>query len=287
MQGSIAQVRHVEVEPGVRLAVSEAGTAGAPTVVFSNSLAADMGMWDEVAARLAPHARLVRYDTRGHGRSDAPDGPYSLALLAADLAAVMDALEIHSAVICGLSLGGFTGMRLALDAPERVDGLVLANTAASFPPAAMWHDRARAARADGLAPLVAPTLERWFTPAFRAARPERVAQIGATIGALSGEGYASCCEVLACEDILAELGGIACPTRVIVGLHDPSTPPARGEEIAAAIAGADVCAVEGAHLSAVEAGDAFADAVLGLLHRAVPGRPPHKTQEAEPQEERP
>ncbi|MBB6309070.1 3-oxoadipate enol-lactonase [Xanthobacter tagetidis] len=276
----ITHLRHVEVEPGVRLAVSapdDAGSAGAPTVVFSNSLAADMGMWDEVAALVSPHARLVRYDTRGHGRSDAPDGPYSLAVLAADLAAVMDALDIRCAVICGLSLGGFTGMRLAIDAPERVAGLVLANTAASFPPAAMWHDRARAARADGLAPLVAPTLERWFTPQFRSARPERVAQIGATIGAVSGEGYASCCEVLAAEDILAELGGIACPTRVLVGRHDPSTPPARGEEIAAAIPGADLVALDGAHLSAVEAGAAFADAVLGLLRRATPDRTSNKT----------
>lgn len=263
-------IRAIAVEPGVRLAVRVEGSEGKPALVFSNSLAADMSTWDKVATRLAPHARIIRYDTRGHGRSDVPQGPCDIARLGRDVIGLLDALRIETAVLCGLSLGGLTGLWLGVHAPERLSGLVLANTAASFPPASMWQDRAKAARASGsVADLVEPTLSRWFTPAFRAAHPDEVAQVGAVIGATPAAGYAAACEVLAGTDLSGDLPRIAVPTCVVVGAHDPSTPPARGAELQAGIPGAHLVSLDAAHLSCVEAADAFADTLIAFLSRVA------------------
>lgn len=261
-------IRRIEVAPGVHLAVKVGGTVGRPAVVFSNSLAADISTWDEVAERLAPYARIVRYDTRGHGRSDMPGEGCDIARLGADVLAVLDALDIGKAVMCGLSLGGLTAMWLAANAPARTAGIVLANTAASFPPATMWVDRAKAVLEGGyVGPLVGPTLERWFTERFRAAAPERVAEVGQVIGTTPAAGYAACCQVLAATDMMPELARVACPALVVVGAHDPSTPPARGQELAGAIPHAEMVTLDAAHLSSVEAAGAFADALIRFLSR--------------------
>lgn len=270
MDAATHDIRHIEVAPGLRLAVAVSGTEGKPALVFSNSLAADMSTWDEVAERLAPHAHIVRYDTRGHGRSDVPAGPWAIDQLGQDVLAVMDALGIGKAVVCGLSLGGLTAMWLGIHAGARTSGLVLANTAASFPPAQMWRDRAEAAWEGGVGQFVEPTLARWFTGGFRRKAPERVAEIGRIIAATPPAGYAGSCEILAATDLLPELGRIACPVRVIAGMHDPSTPPARGQEIAAAIPGAEIVSLDAAHLSAVEAKDAFAEVLIDFMSRVKP-----------------
>ncbi|WP_029003810.1 3-oxoadipate enol-lactonase [Azorhizobium doebereinerae] len=260
-------LKRIAVEPGVSLQVRVSGTPGKPALLLSNSLTADLSTWDEVETRLAPHAFIIGYDTRGHGRSDAPGEGYTLGRLGADAIAILDALSIPKAVVCGLSLGGLTAMWLGAHVPDRVAGLVLANTAANFPPPGMWEERARAALERGLAPFVAPALERWFTAGFRAAAPERVAQIARVIGATSPAGYAGCCRILAHADVGPDLAAIACPTLVIAGTHDPSTPPARAEEICAGIAGAELVCLDAAHLSAVEAPEAFAAAVQDFLLR--------------------
>lgn len=153
MKIAVRGAQRIEVEPGVRLAVSVSGTPDKPAIVFSNSLAASFGMWDEVAERLAPHAHLVRYDTRGHGQSDAPESLYTIERLGGDVLAVLDALKISRAAVCGVSLGGLTAMWLGIHASDRMSGLVLANTAANFPPETMWHDRAATARTRGVGSL--------------------------------------------------------------------------------------------------------------------------------------
>ena len=203
MNIAVRDVRSIEVEAGIRLAVSVSGTLDKPAIVFSNSLAASYGMWDEVAERLAPQACLVRYDTRGHGRSDAPDSSYTIETLSKDVLAVLDALEIPRAVICGVSLGGLTAMWLGIHAPDRVSGLVLANTAANFPPATMWRDRAATARSSGVASFVQPSLERWVTAGYRDKHETRVAELAAMITGTSPAGYAGCCEVLAATNVFA------------------------------------------------------------------------------------
>ena len=265
MTTAFDDVQRIEVEPGIRLAVSTSGTLDRPTIVLSNSLATSYGMWDEVVDLLAPHARLVRYDTRGHGRSDAPQAGYTIERLGQDVLAILDALEISDAVICGLSLGGITAMWLGIHAPDRVSGLVLANTAANFPPETMWRDRAVTARTSGVGSFVQPSLERWVTPGYRDTHKTRVAELAAMIVATSPEGYAGCCEVLANTNLLPDLSRIQCRVRVIAGKQDPSTPPARAEEITEAVAQSDLVTLDAAHISAVEAPESFAAAVSAFL----------------------
>jgi 3-oxoadipate enol-lactonase len=269
MVGTTQQITRVEVEPGIRLAVEDAGDPNKPALLLSTSLAADMTMWDEIVARTADQFRIVRYDARGHGRSDVPAGSYTIEQLGRDALAIMDALDIRRAVFCGLSLGGLTGMWLGATHGERFDGLVLANTAASFPPAKMWHDRAEQVRASGMQSLADATIERWLTKAYRENHPDRSAALGAMVAATPAAGYAACCEVLATTDMQPHLARINCPALVICGAHDPSTPPMRGEEIVARIKGATMVTLDAAHISAVEAADAFAAEVKKYASRTT------------------
>lgn len=265
MNIAVRDVQNIEVGSGVRLAVSVSGALDKPAIVFSNSLAASYEMWGEIEDRLAPCACLVRYDARGHGRSDAPESGYTIETLGKDVLAVLDTFEIPRAVVCGVSLGGLTAMWLGIHAPERVSGLVLANTAANFPPETMWRDRAATARSGGVASFVQPSLERWVTSGYRGKHESRVAELAMMIAGTSAAGYAGCCEVLAGTNVLPDLSRISCPVRVIAGQHDPSTPPARAAEIVAAISQADLVTLDAAHISCVEAPDAFAETVRDFL----------------------
>lgn len=255
--------RRIQVESGVELNVVEDGAGDGMPMLFSNSLATDLHMWDEVIARLPEQGRYIRYDTRGHGASDVPGDGYSLERLGRDALALLDALEIEKVDFVGLSLGGLTGMWLAVYAPDRIGHLVLANTAASFPPPDMWEARARGAIEGGMEQFVEPTLERWFTPQFRQEQSARVAQIAAIVAATTAPGYAGCCHVLAEADILADLPRIAAPTLVIAGAKDPSTPLERAQELTSAIPNANQAVLDAAHLSSVEQPSAFAELLVG------------------------
>ncbi|MBX3535393.1 MAG: 3-oxoadipate enol-lactonase [Xanthobacteraceae bacterium] len=255
------QIQMIPVADGVSLAVEAALASGKPTIVLSSSVGAGLGMWDELAARLSGDFSIVRYDARGHGQSQITDEPITLATLGGDVIRILDALGVSRATICGLSLGGLTAQWLGVHHAGRFNGIVLANTAANFPPAAMWHDRARAVRENGMQPLVAPTVDRWFTRAFQEREPKRVAEIAEMFSKTSSVGYARCCEVLASADMLPELKSIRLPACILCGEHDPSTPPARGEELAAEIPNAGIVTLKAAHISAIEDADGFADAV--------------------------
>jgi 3-oxoadipate enol-lactonase len=256
----------IEVEPGVRLFVTAAASSQKPALLLSNSVGASLGMWDEFAARAGKHFRLIRYDTRGHGKSSVPSGPYTIDRLGHDVIGILDALRVERAVVCGLSLGGLTGIWLGREFPERVSGLILANTAANFPPPMLWHERAAAVRAEGMVPLVTATLDRWFTRTFRAAQPERVAEIGRMIASTPPEGYAACCELLATTDLTDGLSGIKCKVQVICGAYDASAPPNRSEELVAAIPDATMTILDSAHFSAIESAEPFAATVINFQH---------------------
>lgn len=259
----------IDLPGGVRLNVVVSGEPAKPPVLFSNSLGSDLGMWDEVVAALAGEIRAIRYDTRGHGRSVGPDRAYNVEELGRDAIAVLDAVGVERALVCGLSLGGLTAMWLGANAPERVSGLVVANTGAMLPPAALWQDRAATVRAGKLDTLVAPSMERWFTPAFRESRKDVVARGAAMVASTSPGGYAGCCEALAAADLREPIRTITAPTIVVVGDADPSTPPAMGEAIAAAIPGASVATLPAAHLSAMEQPALFASVVRRALKSSV------------------
>ena len=236
----------------VDVSYSVDGPAGAPVVVLSNSLGATRGMWDPQVPALAERFRVVTYDTRGHGESPAPAGPYSLDDLVDDLVALLDEVGAARAHVVGLSLGGMTGLRLAAREPERVDRLVVMCTSAKPEPQG-FLDRAVAVRANGTGPIAPTVASRWLTPAYAAEHPGLVARLEAMIAGADDEGYASCAEVVAHVDLRDDLGRITAPTLVVSGADDAALPPEHQKLIADGIAGAELLTVApAAHLANLE-----------------------------------
>ena len=249
----------------VRVSVRAEGPGGAPALLLLHSIGCDHAMWDAEAQAFATDFRVLRPDTRGHGGSDAPAGDYSLERLADDAIAVLDAAGVGRAVVCGLSLGGLTAQAVALRRPERVAGLVLANTAARIGSADAWSQRAALVRGEGLAAIADIAMERFFSDAFRAVRPQVVCSFRAGLLAMLADGYAGCCAALRDADLSAEVAAVAAPTLVIGGARDISTPPAQTEALAASIPGARHVLLDAAHLSNVERPEAFAAALRNHL----------------------
>jgi len=250
---------------GCRLHYTVEGPAGAPALLLSNSLGTSLELWDEQAAQLRASFRLIRYDSRGHGRSDVPAGPYSLERLGRDALAVLDAAGAKRSHVCGLSIGGLTALWLGLRAPDRVDRLVVANSAARIGSASLWEERMQTARSQGLTFLAEAGMGRWFTARFREQRPEQVERFRAMLAACPLEGYLGCCAALRDADLRPEVAGIAADTLLVAGRHDVATPPAEGEWLCARIPRARLVALEAAHLSNVEQAEAFTSAVLAFL----------------------
>jgi 3-oxoadipate enol-lactonase len=253
---------------GCRIHVEVEGPESAPALMLSNSLGTDLHMWDDQAAAFAREFRLVRYDRRGHGRSDAPPGPYSMDRLGRDVLAILDTLGIERINWCGLSMGGMVGMWLGANAPTRVDKLVLSNTAAFFPDKAMWDGRIKFARENGLDAIVDATMERWFTQHFRETSPQTVARIRTMFVATKVNGYTACGEAIRDMDHRPLLAKIRAPALVISGRHDPSTTVEAGEFIAQHMPNARLELLDTAHLANVEQPRVYADAVLKFLRQA-------------------
>ena len=235
-----------------RLAYELGGPEQAPVLVLGNSMGTTMAMWDDQLPALSGRFRVLRYDHRGHGASEAPPGPYRIEQLGDDLLGLLDELGLDRVSFCGLSLGGMIGIWLAANAPERVDRLVLCCTSAKVDPGP-YLERAARVRAGGTGSVAGEVVERWFTPAFRERAPETVARTVAMLAATPDEGYAGCCEAIAAMDLRDGLGSIAAPTLVIAGGDDPATPAPHAEAIVAAVAGAQLKVVPGAaHLANIE-----------------------------------
>jgi 3-oxoadipate enol-lactonase len=229
------------------------GPPGAPVLVLSNSLGTTGEIWDRQLPALRERFQVLRYDHRGHGRSEVPPGPYTLAELGQDLLALLDGLGIDRVSLCGLSLGGMVGMWLAAHAPERVERLALVSTSALLGPPELWAERAAVARAKGTAALAETAAARWFTPAFRRREPEIVDGILATLATIPGEGYAGCCEAIGAMDLRPDLPAIEAPTLVVAALDDRATPPPHADAIVAGIGHARRELVsDAAHLAVVE-----------------------------------
>jgi len=243
-----------------------AGAPGAPALLLINSLGATVRMWDPQVPALAARLRVIRFDTRGHGGSPAPPGPYTIADLGADALALLDRLGVQRAHICGLSLGGMIGMWLAAHAPQRVDRLVLCCTSPRFGPPEAWADRAATVRARGVGVIADAVVARWFTPGFARRHPDRVAAARAMLAATPAEGYAACCDVIGRLDLLPDLAGIRAPTLVVAAADDPAAPPGDGSVIAGGIPGARFTVVrDAAHLANLERPDAVTGLVLDHL----------------------
>jgi 3-oxoadipate enol-lactonase len=252
-------------DDGCRLAYSLAGPLDGPPLILSNSLGTDRGLWAGQIDAFAQRRRVLSYDTRGHGASDAPPGDYSVDRLSRDVLSLLDHVRIARADLAGVSIGGITGIWLGVHAPDRVRRLILANTAARIVTVEFWNDRMRLVAAEGLAALADATMERWFTPEFRAAQPATVARMRDTLLASPLLGYLGCCAALRDADLRDAAAAVTAPTLVVTGAHDRSTPPADGLWLAETIGGAHHVEFDAAHLTNVECAGPFNDAVQAFL----------------------
>jgi 3-oxoadipate enol-lactonase/4-carboxymuconolactone decarboxylase len=251
---------------GVELFYDLAGPEGAPVVAFSNSIGSTIEMWDPQARALAGRYRCLRYDARGHGRSEVVDRPARLDDLADDLAGLLDALGIAKAHVVGLSLGGMTAQNFAVRHPDRLDGLVLMATSAHLPTG--WDERIALVREKGMAALADTVMERWFTPAFREASPDKVAPFRERFLAVDPRGYAACCAAIRDMDLRASNASIKAPTLIVAGADDPATPAAMMEEIRSRIPDAELVVLpRAAHILTVEQPERVNGYLLAFLDR--------------------
>jgi 3-oxoadipate enol-lactonase len=251
------------------------GREGAPWLVFSHSLACSVRMWDGEIAKHQDRYRVLAYDTRGHGQSAAPKGPYSLEQLADDLHFLLQDLRIEKPHYVGLSMGGMIGQTAALKYPGLFRTMTLCDTTSRYPAEAapMWQDRIRIAESKGMAPLVQPTLERWFTEGFRKNKPEEVKKVAAQIEKTPVAGYVGCCHAIPKIDVTARLKDIKCPALVICGEDDPGTPPAMAREIHDNLPGSKLVLIpRAAHLSNLEQPEAFNRALAEFLSSPASAR---------------
>ncbi len=255
---------------GISMGYTFDGPADAPVLTLSHSLAANSSMWDPQLAELSRRWRVLRYDTRGHGATDAPAGAYSLEQLTADALALLDALKIRRTHWLGLSMGGMIGQTLALQAPDRLASLILADTSSRVPPEAKatWEERIKTAETQGMDPIVEPTIGRWFTAPFLTRGKDVIERVRAMIRGTNPRGYAGCCHAISALNLTDRLGGIKLPTLVIVGEEDQGTPVAAARAINQGIKGSELVIIPSAsHLSNLEQPEAFARAVTGFLSR--------------------
>jgi 3-oxoadipate enol-lactonase len=246
------------------------GRGGAPALVLANSLGTRQQLWSRQLPELTEHFRVLTYDHPGHGSSELPDDPFTVEAFAHGLLGLLDELALERVSFCGTSLGGMVGMALALEAPERVERLVLSCTSAYLGPPAGWQERARLVRAKGMEAIAETVVVRWFTPELSRDEPETLARFRAMLVATPAEGYARCCEALAVWDARERLSKISVPTLVIAGAEDPATPVEHAELLASRIPAARLLVLEhAAHLANVERAEAFTSAVLDHLGQGV------------------
>ncbi|WP_158871389.1 bifunctional 3-oxoadipate enol-lactonase/4-carboxymuconolactone decarboxylase PcaDC [Antarcticirhabdus aurantiaca] len=230
-----------------------AGRRGAPRLVFLNSLGSDLRIWDDVVARLSDSFEILLVDKRGHGLSETTPGPYSIPLLAGDLTALLDALDWRAASIVGLSIGGLIAQHVAIHAPERVERLVLMDTAARIGTSDAWNERIAAVRAGGVASIGEAVVSRWFSDGYAGRHPARFAAWRAMLEATPAEGYAAACAAVRDADYREAVAHIATPTLAIAGDADKPTPPDLVRDTAGRIPGARFELVAGAgHLPCLE-----------------------------------
>jgi len=252
---------------GISVHVSSTGAEDRPVALMSNSLAADLTMWDSQAAALSQSYRVIRYDTRGHGETQATSGDYSLDLLVDDVLALLDTLGIERVHFIGLSLGGMIGQLLSVRAPRRVASLILCATFAQTS-YELWNQRIATVRASGLSPIIDATLERWLTPAFRAAHDDIVKAARTMISKTSVEGYAGCAAAIRDMDLRGAAEKIAVPTLLIAGAEDPSATPDMMRDLHHRIRGAEFALLpDAAHVFTLEKPQAATEMIGKFLAR--------------------
>ena len=250
---------------GVTLNYATFGDSSNPALIFSNSLGTSYHMWQPQIDTLQADYFIICYDTRGHGKSSAPRGPYNLNQLGQDVIDLLDHLHLDKAFFCGISMGGITGQWLAINHPDRFHHLMLCNTAAKIGNEIAWTERAKLVREQGLAPIAATAAPRWFTVDFIDHYPDIVAALSSALAAGSAEGYASCCEALSIADTRKQLKDIRVPITVLAGVEDPVTTVADGQYMVDHIPNAKLATINASHISNIEQPEAFNEYVRYYL----------------------
>ena len=251
--------------PHARIHYELSGDPSHPPLVLSNSLGANLSMWDAQTLSFEKRFHLLRYDMRGHRESSSPPPPYSVAELAGDLLSLTDFVGMDRFHLCGLSVGGMIGMTLALQAPARLKKLVLCNTAVKIGTHDSWNARIETVRTKGMHEVAKTTPARWFTPAFQSSSPAVVAATLGILESLDPEGYIGGCCAVRDFDAREEIAKIRVPTMVISGTHDPVTTPADGHFLADHIPGARYVELNAAHISSIEAAERLTAEVISFL----------------------
>ena len=250
------------------------GPAAAPIVVLANSLGTNVHVWDAQLPALSATHRVLRYDMRGHGLTTAePRDTPSIADFAADVAGLLDALELRAVTFVGLSIGGMIGQRFAAAYPERTSALVLCATASRIGTPDVWETRITAVEQGGMSAILPGVLERWFTPRTHAERPALIRGFGTMLERTPAASYVAACRAIRDADLRPDDAAVRCPTLVIAGAQDAVTTPAMATELTAAIPNAELRVLDGcAHILCAEAPEAFNAALLPFL--AEPARRP-------------
>lgn len=249
------------------------GSEDAPVLALGNSLGTTLELWDANVPAFAERFRVLRFDARGHGRSPVPAGPYRVDDLGTDVLDLLDALSVERVHFCGISLGGAVGLWLAAAAPERLERLVVACSAARFGPSEGWLERARLVREKGVSAVSEVVVGRWFTPELAREHPEVVEGFRQMLESTPVDGYTACCEAVASWDFRERLSEVRVPALVIAASEDQSAPPDWGRAVADGVAGARFELLEGAaHLANVERPEEFCRLVLE--HVAEPAGDP-------------
>ena len=243
------------------------GDASQPAIIFSNSLGTQFNMWQPQISFFEKKFYVICYDTRGHGASSAPQGPYSIEQLGTDVVHLLDHLNIEKASFCGISMGGLTGQWLAIHHPERFNHVIVCNTAAKIGQEQAWNDRAQLVREQGLKPIAETAASRWFTEPFIRSNTAIVESLSNDLGAGSPEGYASCCEALAKADVREQLKNITIPTLVVAGQKDPVTTVADAQYIINHVRSSSLFEINASHISNIEQPKAFNQAIFSFLQQ--------------------
>jgi 3-oxoadipate enol-lactonase len=244
------------------------GPRDAPVVILSNSLGTDPRLWAPQMPALTAYFRVLRYDSRGHGSSSAPQGDYTLERLGLDALDLIDALGIERVAFCGISLGGMVAQWLGYHAPNRIRSLAICNSSAYMGPPESWNARIASVRAHGMSAVAEAVLERWFTAEFLANSPQAVQVARAMLLATSPVGYAGSCAAIRDMDLRSLGAGIQASTLIIAGAHDFATPPAHAEALLAQIPNARLQMMPAAHLSNLETPQPFTETLLRFLREA-------------------
>jgi 3-oxoadipate enol-lactonase len=251
--------------PDARLRYELSGPSEATVLVLSNSLGSNLSMWDLQMPRFSKHFRVLRYDTRGHGQSSVTPGPYNIEQLGRDVLTLLDTLHLDRVHFCGLSMGGSTGMWLATRAPERLNKLVLCNTAAKIGTPEIWNPRMETVRQGGVKAISGGVIGRWLSEDYRAKFPQVATTMLAVLESTDTQGYLANCAAIRDFDAREGIKAIRLPALVISGTHDVSTTAADGRYLAENIPGACYVELDAAHLSNIEQSDQFTSEVLHFL----------------------